>query len=141
MEKILDVAFYWCNLETFMKKLITLFAILAMFTPVVNAKEYFARVTYYWTGHITSLGKKPVSGHTIAVDPKIIPYGSRVHIPAMSKIYVAGDTGSAVKSRLAARKLGKPEAIVVDVYCSSKGEAAKLIKKHPMFMKVWVEKK
>lgn len=125
----------------FKKLYIPLFALSLLFTPVVNAKEYLARVTYYWTGHITSLGKKPVAGHTIAVDPKIIPYGSRVHIPKMQKTYVASDTGKWVKSRLAARKLGKPEAIVVDVYCSSKGEATKLIKRHPMFMKVIVEKK
>lgn len=99
-----------------------------------------ARVTYYWGDTITSLGKKPICGKTIAVDPKIIPYGSKVIIPEMKTTFVSSDTGSAVRSRLAARKLGKPEAIVVDVFCSSKAVAKQRIKKYPMFMKVQVEK-
>jgi len=103
----------------------------------VNAKEYLARVTYYWTGHITSLGKKPVAGHTIAVDPKIIPYGSKIHIPKMGKTYVAGDCGPDVT----AKKASRGKTIVVDVYCSSKGQADKLIKKFPMYMLIKVEKK
>lgn len=123
------------------KLLITLFALSLLFTPAVNAKEYLARVTYYWGCTITSTGKKPICGKTLAVDPKIIPYGSTVKIPKMQKTFVALDTGSAVKSRLAARKLGKPEAIVVDVFCSSKAVAQRRIKKYPMFMKVVVEKK
>jgi hypothetical protein len=106
----------------------------------VGAKEYLARVTYYWGCTITSTGKKPVCGQTIAVDPKIIPYGSKVIIPKMQKQFVAHDTGSAVKSRLASRKLGKPEAIVVDVFCSSKAVAQRRIKQYPMFMKVKIEK-
>src|SRR4029450_11519426 len=29
----------------------------------------------------TSIGRKPVVGRTVAVDPKVIPYGSKVFIP------------------------------------------------------------
>jgi 3D (Asp-Asp-Asp) domain-containing protein len=119
------------------KKLTTLFAILALFTPVVNAKEYLARVTYYWTHHnTTSTGAKPQAGKTIAVDPKIIPYGSKVFIPKMQKTYVAMNTGPAVVSKKASR--GK--TIVVDIYCRTKAEADALIKKYPMYMKIKVEK-
>lgn len=101
------------------------------------AQDYIARVTYYWTGHQTSTGEKPRSGHTIAVDPKVIPYGSKVHIPLIGKTYKAHDTGPAVVKKKASR--GKN--IVVDVYCSSKAEAQGYIKKYPMYMPIKVIKK
>jgi len=82
------------------------------------------------------LGKKPIAGKTIAVDPKVIPYGSKIHIPRMGKTYISGDTGPAVVSKTAS----KGKTIVVDIYCSSKAEAQKLIKKYPMYMKIKVEK-
>ena len=44
----------------------------------------------------TSIGRKPVVGRTIAVDPKVIPYGSRVFIPGFGW-RVAEDTGSQIK--------------------------------------------
>ena len=44
----------------------------------------------------TSSGKKPVVGRTIAVDPKVIPYGSRVFIPGFGW-RVAEDTGAQIK--------------------------------------------
>lgn len=125
-----------------MKRLLTaLFALSLLFTPAVNAAEYLARVTYYWGCTTTSTGKKPICGETLAVDPKIIPYGSKVSIPKMNKTFVARDVGPAVVKRTAAKKLGRPEAIVVDVFCSSKAKAKQLIKTYPLFMKVIVEKK
>lgn len=107
-----------------------------LLSSLIFSQEYNARVTYYWTGHITSLGKKPIAGKTIAVDPKIIPYGSKVTIPQMGKTFVAGDVGPAV----IAKKASKGKTIVVDIYCSSKAEAQKLIKKYPLYMKIKVEK-
>ncbi len=107
-----------------------------LFSSLICAQEYNARVTYYWTCTITSLGKKPIAGKTIAVDPKIIPYGSKVRIPQMNKTYVAGDVGPDVVSKRAS----KGKTIVVDIYCSSKAEAQELIKKYPMYMKIKVEK-
>lgn len=90
-------------------------------------------------GTITSTGAKAVCGKTIAVDPKIIPYGSRVIIPKMGKTFVSSDTGSSVVSRTAAKKLGRPDAIVIDVFCENKAVAMRRIKKFPLFMKIVVE--
>ena len=44
----------------------------------------------------TATGRKPVVGRTIAVDPKVIPYGSRVFIPGFGW-RVAEDTGGQIK--------------------------------------------
>ncbi len=96
-----------------------------------------ARVTYYWKGKITSTGSKPVAGKTIAVDPKIIPYGSKIFIPKMNKTFIAMDTGPDIVKK----KASKGKAIVVDIYCSSKAEAQEYIKKYPMYMEINVEKK
>lgn len=53
---------------------------------------------YAYTGHsITSTGRRPVVGRTIAVDPRVIPYGSRVYIPALGRTYIAEDCGGAIK--------------------------------------------
>ena len=103
------------------------------------ATTYMARVTYYWDGYKTATGAKPTVNKTIAVDPKIIPYKSKVFIPKMGKTFLAQDTGSAVKSRKASRKLGKRN-IVVDIYCKSKKEALTYIRKYPMFMEIKVSK-
>lgn len=108
--------------------------------------EYLARVTYYWpgnggqVGNITSTGKPAVCGKTVAVDPKIIPYGSKVEIPKMGKTFIAKDTGSAVKKRTASKRL-KRDNIVIDVFCANKAVADRRIKKYPMFMTVIVTKK
>jgi 3D (Asp-Asp-Asp) domain-containing protein len=108
--------------------------------------EYEARVTYYWpnnggqVGTQTSTGAKATSGVTIAVDPKIIPYGSKVTIPKMGKTFIAQDTGGHVRSRKAALRYGE-NVIVVDVFCANKEEATRNIKNFPMVMKVLVEKK
>ncbi len=44
----------------------------------------------------TSIGKEPKPGRTAAVDPKIIPYGSKVYIPGIGW-RIAEDTGGAIK--------------------------------------------
>ena len=49
-------------------------------------------------GDLTSTGVKAQVNHTIAVDPKIIPYGSEVMIDG--QIYVAEDCGGAVKNNV-----------------------------------------
>ena len=48
------------------------------------------------TDGITSTGTKATQGRTIAVDPKVIDYGSKVKING--KEYVAEDCGGAIKS-------------------------------------------
>ena len=48
-------------------------------------------------GEYTYIGTKCRENHTIAVDPKVIPLGTRVYIPQFGKVFVAEDTGSAIK--------------------------------------------
>jgi 3D (Asp-Asp-Asp) domain-containing protein len=115
--------------------------ILVMFASMnfAHSQTYNARVTYYWDECQTSTGAKPTVNKTIAVDPKIIPYKSKVFIPKMGKTFLAQDTGSAVKSRTASRKLGKSN-IVVDIYCKNEKEAQSYIRKFPMFMEIKITK-
>lgn len=49
-----------------------------------------------YTGHsITSTGSTPRWG-TIAVDPSVIPYGTKVYIPQLGKTFIAEDCGGAI---------------------------------------------
>jgi len=127
-----------CSILTIMK---LLKIILVMFASInfAHSQTYNARVTYYWDGYKTSTGARPKSNKTIAVDPKIIRYHSKIFIPKMGKTFIAQDTGKDVRSRRASRKLGR-QNIVVDIYCKSKKEADVYIKKYPMFMKIEVSK-
>ncbi|CEH34811.1 SH3 domain-containing protein [Romboutsia lituseburensis] len=55
----------------------------------VNASAY--------SGHtITATGTTPKWG-TIAVDPSVIPYGTRVYIPKFNMVFIAEDCGGAIK--------------------------------------------
>lgn len=65
---------------------------------VENQGKYTMNVvaTAYTGYSTTSTGQKPVWG-TIAVDPKVIPYGTKVYIPAFDKVFVANNTGGAIK--------------------------------------------
>ena len=61
------------------------------------------RITAYWFGEdeygdLTSTGVKAQVNHTIAVDPEIIPYRSKVMIDG--QIYVAEDCGGAIKNNV-----------------------------------------
>ena len=64
----------------------------------VNSKgKHMSVVATAYTGDsITSTGKKPKWG-TIAVDPKVIPYGTKVYIPQFNKTFRAEDCGGAIK--------------------------------------------
>lgn len=62
-----------------------------------------------WSGGPTASGAMPKAGRTIAVDPKVIPLGTKVVIDGHT--YVAEDTGSAIKGNK------------IDLYCSSHAEA------------------
>lgn len=50
-----------------------------------------------WAGGNTASGTKPIQGRTIAVDPKVIPLGSKVIVNG--RTYIAEDTGSAIKGK------------------------------------------
>lgn len=50
-----------------------------------------------WGGTSTATGTKPTAGRTIAVDPSVIPLGSKVIING--HVYTAEDTGGAIKGK------------------------------------------
>lgn len=66
-------------------------------------------ITHYAEDNVTSTGKKPVVSRTIAVDPKVIPYGS--HVVINGHTYVAEDCGGAIKGNR------------IDIYVGSRSEA------------------
>ncbi len=121
--------------------------------PLASSKEQslLARVTVYWASggsgsdswtrkHIAASGAHLRAGHC-AVDPRRIPYGSRVILPDGE--LVAVDTGSAVRSRRAARLCGRSasekSAIVVDRFFETKGQALSWANRNPQFMTVRVQ--
>lgn len=114
-------------------------------------KSLLARVTVYWASggkgsdrytrkHKTATGTRLQTGHC-AVDPRHIPYGSKVTLPDGSNL-AAVDTGTAVKNRKAARKSGRTveerNAIVVDKFFETKRQALAWAKTHPLFMPIKV---
>lgn len=54
--------------------------------------------TAYTGDTITSTGTVPKWG-TIAVDPSVIPYGTKVYIPMFNKVFIAEDCGGAIKGK------------------------------------------
>ena len=50
-----------------------------------------------WSAANTASGTRPTQGRTIAVDPKVIPLGSKIIING--RTYIAEDTGSAIKGK------------------------------------------
>lgn len=65
------------------------------------------KITFYWIGEDEwgdtiarpcDSKHKAIEGHTIAVDPTIIPYGTEVKIDG--QVYIAEDCGSAVKGKV-----------------------------------------
>src|SRR5438874_8945605 len=126
----------------------TRFALIAgilLLAPLAYAAEQltFARVTSYWReeGQLRAAwnGARLRNGHC-AVDPKKIPYGSRIQLG--DEELIAVDTGPAVVSRKAARLSGHNEAersaVVVDRYFETKSQAVAWEKSHPHFMKMRV---
>lgn len=61
-----------------------------------TGKSYKSNASAYSGHSTTSTGQKPKWG-TIAVDPKVIPYGTKVYIPYFNKVFVANDCGGAIK--------------------------------------------
>lgn len=89
---------------------------------VVTVKNYITmrvRTTGYcncrscagkWAGCMTASGTRPRAKHTIAVDKRLIPLGTKVKIG--KTVYRAEDTGSAIKGKR------------IDVYYSSHRQAS-----------------
>jgi 3D (Asp-Asp-Asp) domain-containing protein len=101
-----------------------------------------ARVTVYWHGegsgeHASWNGTRLHERHC-AVDPKKIPYGSKIVFPDATCIAV--DSGPAVVNRKAARSYGRTaaerHAIVIDRFFFTKQKALAWAKAHPHFMTV-----
>lgn len=71
-------------------------------TIQVQATAYTANDAGMDGKGITFTGTKVKQGKTIAVDPSVIPLGSKVRIesetyPSINGVYIAGDTGGAIK--------------------------------------------
>src|SRR6266404_7375829 len=98
------------------------------------------RVTTYWRDEgqlrAASNGNRLRNGQC-AVDPKKIPYGSKIVLG--DEELVAVDTGPAVVSWKAARRSGRTaaerNAIVVDRYFETKAQALAWEKSHPHFLR------
>jgi 3D (Asp-Asp-Asp) domain-containing protein len=110
-----------------------------------------ARVTVYWAKggrgadhysrqHKSATGQCLQQGHC-AVDPKKIPYGSRVVLPDGSALK-AVDTGTAVRNRKAARYAGRTpserNAIVIDRFFETRQQALAWASSNPPFVNVKV---
>lgn len=55
------------------------------------------KVYAYSSGGITASGARTKANHTVAVDPKVIPLGSKIMVNG--KVYKAEDTGGAIKGK------------------------------------------
>jgi 3D (Asp-Asp-Asp) domain-containing protein len=74
-----------------------------------ESAQIFLATAYVATGHRCKDGSWPVVGKTIAVDPSIIPLGSKVQVNGVEM--VARDTGALIRGRH------------VDLFVGSRGEA------------------
>ncbi|HEX8279856.1 MAG TPA: hypothetical protein VF551_00645, partial [Chthoniobacterales bacterium] len=116
---------------------------------VAAERSMLARVTVYWASggsgsdhwtrkHQAATKVRLREGHC-AVDPRKIPYGSKIILPDAT--LTAVDTGGHVKSRRASRigrSSAQKNALVVDRFFETKSEALAWAKKNPHFMKVRV---
>jgi len=127
-----------------MMGLITAVGFVLLFACQALAGEHsaLARITVYWHGegsgeHASWNGARLRDGHC-AVDPKKIPYGSKVVFPDAA--CVAVDSGPDLVNRKAARSCGRNSAernaIVIDRFFDTKQKALAWVKAHPHFMTV-----
>lgn len=71
----------------------------------MNASAYGATKLNGGAGTgLTAMGKEPVGGQTVAVDPKLIPLGTKLQLtcdsyPSVNGIYIAEDKGGAIKGK------------------------------------------
>ena len=143
-----------------MKRFIAATGLALLFVPPVFARprvmheqreqSLLARVTVYWASggrgsdsytrrHQCSTGVRLRVGHC-AVDPRRIPYGSKVVL--LDGVFTAVDTGGAVINRKAARRAGRTaserNAVVIDRFFETKRQALSWANAHPAFMTVQV---
>src|SRR5438034_1379926 len=128
-----------------------LFGVTAGANAFTGDKSLLARVTVYWAQgghgadqytrqHKSATGTRLRQGHC-AVDPKKIPYGSRVLLPDGTTLS-AVDTGPAVRNRKAAQRSGRTNyernAIVIDKFFETKRQALAWANSNPPFVSVKV---
>ena len=129
-----------------MKRLIMAIGLISLFACQALAREHsaLARVTVYWPGEGSAAnaawnGARLSEGHC-AVNPKKIPYGSKVAFRDAECLAV--DTGPDVVNRKAARLCGRNHsernAIVIDRFFHTKEKALAWVKANPHFMVVRV---
>jgi hypothetical protein len=129
-----------------MKRLVTTVGFVLMFAYQLFASDRtaFARVTVYWPGEGSGKsaawnGAQLREDHC-AVDPKKIPYGSKVTFDDGECMAV--DTGPDVVKRKAARSSARTaaerNAIVIDRFFHTKEKALAWESAHPHFMVVRV---
>src|SRR4051812_35376978 len=135
------------GIHTMNRIIIAIIAVLFL-APSVFAREesVLARVTVYWASggggsdywtrrHVGASGARLRAGHC-AVDPRKIPYGSRVTLPDGTLLAV--DNGGAGRSRKAARLSGRTaterNAIVIDRFFETKQQALSWARRNPYFM-------
>jgi 3D (Asp-Asp-Asp) domain-containing protein len=121
------------------------------FAFAARENSLLARITVYWAHggrgadhysrqHRSATGLRLQQGHC-AVDPRKIPYGSRVVLPDGTTLS-AVDTGSAVRNRKAARRLGRTRdernAVVIDKFFETKRQALAWASSNPPFVNVKV---
>lgn len=145
------------NPELIMKYFFIAAGLFLLLAPGVSAREHsvreqsvLARITVYWASggggsdrwtrqHQCATGARLRAGHC-AVDPRRIPYGSKVTLPDGPLLAV--DTGSAVVSRKAARRSGRTalerNALVIDRFFETKRQALNWASRNPTFMLVQV---
>ena len=118
---------------------------LLLVAPLAQSAEpsTLVRVTTYCREegqpNAASNGARLRNGHC-AVDPKKIPYGSKIILG--NEELIAIDTGPAVVSRKAASRSGRTraerEAMVVDRYFETRSQALAWEKSHPHFMEIQI---
>ena len=96
-----------------------------------NSKGQFLgtfKCTYYTGaadegGNITALGTPVTPWYTVAVDPRVIPLGSKIRIEGYDGIFYCADTGSAIKGS------------ILDIAVGSKSEASNLgVQYHKVYL-------
>ena len=109
----------------------------------VPKKEIKVRLTAYWAKgsgtdswsakRQSSTGATLKPNKSVAVDPKVIPYFSKLYIPNLGFRY-AHDTGTAVIKK----KASKGKYPVVDIFFMTEKEAMRFVNSNPKIVKVAV---
>jgi len=110
---------------------------------MIPKKEIKVRITTYWASggdtdewsakRQSSTGVRLKPNVSVAVDPRIIPYFSRIYIPNLG-FRVAHDTGTAVINK----KASGGKYPVIDIFFLHKRDAERFANSHPKIVKVKV---